>query len=111
MYSSDTVNCSTLATEEEQNNCNAEEPNLGALKFNDITQAVDASLHLWVPVYIIEGRVVDIAPGIKIGVQSREQLGDNGSSLNSFRVVGLRFNYNDFFVDDKSIHKYATMIV
>lgn len=111
-YSADMVNCDLITDEDLKQKCiDGNNKEVTQLKFNDISQAVDASLHLWVPFYIVKNKSVDLALGTKLGTVSRENLDSHGSSLNSYKTIAIKFEYNDFFEadgDDKKIKNGMT---
>lgn len=105
-YSADMVNCDLITDEDLKQKCiDGNNKEITQLKFNDISQAVDASLHLWAPFYIVKNKSVDLALGVKLGTVSRENLDSRGSSLNSYKTIAIKFDYNDFFEADKESKK------
>jgi hypothetical protein len=99
-YSADIVNCDLLASDEEKLKCKEgvnKNSTVTELKFNDISDVVDASMHLWAPFYLNSDKSVDVALGLRTGTFSRKNLDSKGSSLNSYNAAAIRFDYNDFF--------------
>jgi len=104
LLSESIVNCEQLAASDpdiDQADCEAGVTPVSDLEFNDIANTISASVYGWWSAYRSKSGLVEIGPGYRLGIQSREKLTASGDSINRFQGPGVRWVFNDL-VDKNS---------
>lgn len=89
------INCEALG-EAETPNGPCVGTNVADLRFNDISNIVIATAYAHPVFWLSPTRELEFSPGFKLGMQSREELVDDGDSVADFQMLSVRLVHNDF---------------
>lgn len=95
-YSASIENCEKFDDPAQKQTCTDKDSNVKNVKFNDISQTLNASIYSWLHLYRADSDQIEVGPGIRFGMQSREKLQADGDSINAYHSVGARIVFNDF---------------
>lgn len=109
-YSAPIENCENYTEDDLKSACldrrSSQKDLANGVKFNDISQTLNASLYTWVHLYRSPSNQIEVGPGVRVGMQSRDKLKDDGDSINSYQSFGMRLVFNDFKHPKYSEKKY-----
>lgn len=85
--------------EQKETTCDEKEKDISTLKFNDISNTLNASLYFNI-LFNMPGKW-ELGPSLRYGVVSREKIAGNGDSISGYYLIGVELALNDFLDNPK----------